>query len=120
MPEIPREKSPESSLFLLLDGYNFISKRSQRFKSDVFQTRLLFQKAICLIGEEATRLFYDNEKFVRAGANPKMLLKTLLGETGVQTKDGLTHRFRKVMFMSLMTSESIQQLVDLTAGQWKA
>ena len=52
MPEIPHDHSLDSALALACDGYVFISKRCERLKSDVFQTRLLFQKFICLRGAE--------------------------------------------------------------------
>jgi fatty-acid peroxygenase len=53
--------------------------------------------------EEAARLFDDAERFQRAGAAPRRVKATLLGEGGVQSLDGEAHRRRKAMFMSPMT-----------------
>ena len=120
MKNIPHEKTLDSSLALLSDGYPFIQKRSKRFHSNIFQTRLLGEKAICLHGEEAASIFYDNDKFRRSDAIPKRIQTTLMGEGGVQTLDNEAHRHRKAMFMSLMTPESIEQLMNIMAKDWRA
>jgi fatty-acid peroxygenase len=65
-------------------------------------------------GEEAARLFYDQEKFVRSGAAPKRVLKTLFGEDGVQTLDDEEHHHRKAMFMSLMSREALRSMREIT------
>lgn len=69
-------------------------------------------------GEEAAQLFYDNEKFVREGAAPKRVLKTLFGENRVQTLDGEEHHHRKAMFMSLMSREGLQKIREITSKHW--
>ena len=70
-------------------------------------------------GEDAARLFYDPYKFLRQGAFPRRALKSFLGEGGVQTLDGETHYHRKMMFMSLMTPESIAALIAATSAYWQ-
>lgn len=119
MSQIPRDKNLDSTLALLSDGYNFISKRCQRYQSDVFVTRLLLQENICMLGEEAAKIFYDINRFERKGATPKRAQKTLLGEGGVQGLDGDEHRQRKQMLMSLMTPERINQLGTITDNVWR-
>ncbi|MGL5794395.1 MAG: hypothetical protein ACRC06_08285 [Waterburya sp.] len=118
MLQIPEERSLDSTLALLSDGYQFISKRCQRYQSDIFQTRLLLKKTICFKGEEAAKIFYDPENFIRKNAAPKRLKKTLFNQDGIQGLDGDRHRHRKQMFMSLMSEERIEQLADLTKEQW--
>jgi fatty-acid peroxygenase len=120
MAQIPRDKSPDSTLALLADGYTFISKRCRRYQSDSFETRLMLEKAICMMGEEAARIFYHPERFTRRGAMPKTALLLLQDKGSVQLLDGEAHRRRKQMFMSLMTPASIQRLVDAAAEQWHA
>ena len=120
MTQIPQERTIDSILALAFDGYKFISQRCQRYGSNIFQTRLLFKKTICLRGEEAAKVFYDPEKFSRKKAAPKRVQKTLFGEGGVQGMDGDPHRHRKQMFMSLMSDENIQQLADILDRQWQA
>jgi fatty-acid peroxygenase len=51
---------------------------------------------------------------------PPTALMLLQDKGSVQLLDGESHRWRKRMFMSLMTPDSIRELVDLTAGQWHA
>lgn len=119
MPQIPRDKSPESTLALMSDPYGFISKRCRRYHSDLFETRLLLQKTICMAGPEAAELFYDPSRFVRSGAPPGRVEKTLFGQSGVQGLDDEAHRRRKRMFMSLMTPEQIGRLAETTAEWWR-
>ena len=119
MPQIPREKSPDSTLALLSDPYRFVSKRSRRHGADLFETRLLLRKTVFMTGPEAARLFYDTSRFERAGAMPGAVQKTLLGQGGVQGLDGEAHRSRKRMLMSLMTPERIGLLAEETAREWE-
>lgn len=120
MSPVPRDKSPESTLALATEGYRFIAKRCERYRSDLFETRLLLEKTICMQGEEAARVFYDPERFARQGAIAEPLKATLFGHGDVQELDGGAHRHRKEMFMSLMSREGIQRLRSLTAEQWQA
>ncbi|HHP7232130.1 MAG TPA: cytochrome P450 [Xenococcaceae cyanobacterium] len=120
MSQIPQDRSLDSTLALVFDGYKFISKKCQRYQSDIFQTRLLLEKTICFQGEAAAQVFYNPEKFTRKNAAPQRIQKTLFGQGGVQGMDGAAHRHRKEMFMSLMSDEGIKQLAELTKGQWLA
>jgi fatty-acid peroxygenase len=52
-------------------------------------------------GEEAAKVFYDENKFKRKKAAPKFVKKTLFGQGGVQGLDEDRHRHRKQLFMSL-------------------
>lgn len=119
MAQIPFEKNLDSTLALISDPYRFISDRCRRHQSDLFETRLLLQRTICMTGPEAARLFYDPDLFARQGAMPKAIQKTLLGEGGVQGLDGGPHRQRKQMFMSLMSLDQIGGLTRLTAAEWQ-
>lgn len=126
MANIPAEPVIDSTLGLLFDGYEFISKRCDRLHTDIFQTRLRLEKAICMRGKEAAEIFYDTEKFSRKNAAPKRMQKTLLGEGGVQSLDGEVHRQRKQIFMGLMTPERLEQIGELVlhhcreyARQWE-
>lgn len=116
--QMPKEEGLDHSLTLLREGYMFLANRRKSFASNVFETRLLGQKAICMGGEEASKLFYDNDKFIRTGAAPKRLQKTLFGVGGVQGLDEEEHRNRKGMFMSIMTPPHLQRLNHLTEKYW--
>ena len=72
-----------------------------------------------MTGPETAELFYDQERFVRRGAAPGRVQKTLFGRGGVQGLDDEAHRHRKQMFMALMTPERIQHLGELSAEQWR-
>ena len=119
MPELPRAPKPDSTVALLRDPYRFISKRCADLGTDLFETRLLLQKAICLTGPEAAELFYDPDRFQREGAMPGVIQKTLLGQGGVQGLDGAAHRHRKGMFMALMTPDRIEALVEAADAAWQ-
>ncbi|MEX2599522.1 MAG: cytochrome P450 [Dehalococcoidia bacterium] len=120
MRPLPHDRSPDSTLALVFDGYEFISKRCEHYQSNAFQARLLLRPHICMRGAEAASVFYDPERFERQDAAPARVKKTLFGEGGVQGMDGDAHRHRKEMFMSLMTPEGVQRLADLTAQHWTA
>ncbi len=118
MAPMPHEWVPEHTLGLSRDGYEFIAKHCDRLGTDVFQTRLLLESVICMRGEDAAQLFYDENYFVRGGAAPARALDTLFGRGGVQGLDGAAHRARKRMFMSLMTPERIRELIAYTNEYW--
>lgn len=120
MPPPPRLNSLDSTVPLLRNPYRFVTERCRRLGTDLFETRLLLQKTICMTGPEAARLFYDPERFVRRGAMPGAVKKTLLGQGGVQGLDGESHRLRKGMLMSLMSPERIGLLADGVDAEWRA
>ncbi|WP_077324199.1 cytochrome P450 [Virgibacillus siamensis] len=115
---IPYEPGLDHTLDLLKEGYTYIPNRRRRFHSDIFQTRLLGQKVVCIGGKEAAKVFYDNEKFRRKGAAPRRIQQSLFGKNGVQTMDGEKHTHRKALFMDLMTPEHIKELKEIIAKQW--
>lgn len=69
-PPIPRDAAFDSTLSLLSEGYRFIPDRARRLGSDIFETRLMLRKAVCITGEEAARIFYAPDRFTRRGAIP--------------------------------------------------
>lgn len=73
-----------------------------------------------MCGRGAAEIFYDHDHFMRAGACPARVQKTLFGQGGVQGLDGAEHRHRKAMFMALMTTDEIARLVDIATMQWQA
>lgn len=117
--QIPHTKCAESSPLLLIEGYKFIGNQCNKYKTDVFQTYLLGKKVICMRGEEAAKVFYNNNYFERKNVAPKMIQKSLFGEHGVQGLDGDAHKNRKLMFMTIMTEQNMELLRDITVTQWE-
>lgn len=115
---VPKEEGIDHSLNLLREGYLYILNRRQSFHSDLFETRLLGKKAVCMGGKEAAELFYDNSKFKRAGVAPNRVAETLFGKKGVQTLDGDAHKHRKKMFMSIMSQDRLKKMNEIAAKQW--
>ena len=120
MPSIPQDPSPDSSLALPREGYAFISNRCHRFGSDLFQTRLMLTRAVCIQGAEAAAQFYWPDRFTRRFAMPRFSLSLIQDFGSVMVMDGEAHRRRKAMFLSLMTPGALQHLSDLTAQHWRA
>ncbi|CAM4398155.1 cytochrome P450 [Paenibacillus tarimensis] len=116
---IPHEKTLDSSLALLNEGYLFITNRCRELDSDLFQTRLLGEKVVCMKGPESAKLFYDPERFQRKGAAPKRIQKTLFGQNAIQTMDGKAHQHRKLLFMSLMNPARVELLKILIRQEWQ-
>jgi fatty-acid peroxygenase len=120
MMTIPRDRAPDSTLALLSDGYLFVSKRCRRHGSDWFETRLMMRKVVCMMGEEAARVFYEPDRFTRRGAIPLTALLLLQDVGSAATLDGAAHRWRKQMFMSLMGHASVHHLTDAFEEEWAA
>ncbi|WP_059104099.1 cytochrome P450 [Shouchella shacheensis] len=118
--ETPKDKGLDHTLALLSEGFQFIPNRRKELGSDVFQTRLLGQKVICMSGKEAAEVFYDEERFIRKGAAPPRIKKSLFGKGGVQGLDDADHKHRKLMFLSLMTPERLDDVVNITRKNWQA
>lgn len=68
--QIPWEEGIDHSLSLMRKGYMCILNRHHSFNSDIFETRFLGKKVICMGGKEASKVFYDTEKFKRKNAAP--------------------------------------------------
>lgn len=117
--QMPKEEGIDHSLSLMREGYMYILNRRKSFNSDIFETRLLGKKAICMGGKEATEVFYDSEKFKRKDAAPNRVVQTLFGKNGVQALDGQNHKHRKEMFMSIMSPVGLERLTDITEKQWE-
>jgi fatty-acid peroxygenase len=119
MASIPRDESLDSTLDVLREGFPFILNRKRRYQSDIFQIRLMGMKTICVHGQEAASLFYDNELFMRTGAIPRRIQTTLMGVNGIQTLDDGKHQRRKELFMSVMTPDSLHKLMEYMAADWR-
>lgn len=117
--KVSRDKGIDNTLNLLKEGYMFIKNRADQYKSDLFETHLLGEKVICMIGEEAAKIFYNPEYFKRHGAAPKRIQKTLFGENAIQTMDGEEHIHRKQHFMSLLTDKHQKQLSEVVMENWE-
>jgi len=110
MADIPRPGGIDDTLAFKREPYDYISRRCRSLNTDVFEARLLGRKTLCMRGRAAAELFYDPRYFMRHGAAPEPLQKTLLGTTGVQTLDDAAHRHRKAMFLALLSPTRISTL----------
>jgi len=113
MHQIPTENIIAGGLGLIKEGFPFIMNRRIKFKSDIFKMSIPGLDVICFGGEDAAKTFYDTEKFIRKGAVPPPIQKTLTGEQAIHTTDAREHHHRKAMFMSLLTDPNIERLQDL-------
>ena len=111
-------KALDSTLPMLTEGYPYFLNKFRDKKTNALETRILFDKTICLRGEEAAKLFYDKSKFRRAGAAPDRVKNTLFGWGGVQGLDGEAHLHRKKLFMSFMTKERMNELHVSFRNYW--
>ena len=117
MAKIPQLTKLDSTMELMRIPYKFISKSCKQLNSEIFATRIMFQKTICMTGQDASKLFYTSENIIRKGAAPEMLKATLLGKGGVSQLDGEAHLHRKKLFMEQMTPEKIDELTAI-AHNW--
>ena len=117
---IPQEKCIDNTWRLLTEGYLFLPNRCRKYRSELFETRLMGQKVVCMSGEDAAKLFYDKRRFTRKGAVPKRIQNTLFGKKSIQTLYGKEHTHRKQLFLSFMTAESLDRIKDLAGKQWES
>ncbi|WP_269144051.1 cytochrome P450 [Clostridium guangxiense] len=111
--QVVHDKGLDNTLDLLHEGYTFIKNTMDFYRCDIFETHLFGEKVICITGEEAAKIFYDEERFQRKDAAPKRIQKTLFGMNAIQTMDGKAHTHRKLFFMSLMTEKHQKKLAEL-------
>ncbi|MDK4369832.1 cytochrome P450 [Enterococcus faecium] len=89
-------------------GYNMLEELRHEADAPVVKAKIFNKEAITIYGLSAAKVFYDPRNFKRKGAMPKLVLKTLFGQGGVQTLDGAAHHHRKNIFMDLMTPERME------------
>jgi fatty-acid peroxygenase len=115
----PSDPALDSTWYLLRDGYEFITKRCEALDTDYFVTRLLGKRVICLRGEEAAALFYDETRFERRRAVPRRVVTSLFGKGGVQGLDGEAHQRRKSLFLSVLSASAVQELASVTRAHFE-
>lgn len=116
---IPSEAGWDHTLALYREGYDFIANRCTRFQSDIFETRLMLQRVICMKGREAAEMFYQPDRFTRKGAVPVNVVTLLQGFKSVQLLDHAPHRHRKQLFLSLTGDNSARHMARLFTEQWQ-
>src|SRR3982751_3849384 len=63
MTAIRRATEFDSTRAFLRDPYRFISKRCRELGSDLFETRLMLRRVVCVTGSQATQMFYTPDRF---------------------------------------------------------
>ncbi|MEU6899623.1 cytochrome P450 [Streptomyces virginiae] len=130
---MPTLKNPPSvwtdgTLSLLAQGYAWLPDHMRASADGTVRTRLLGRRTVALRGPEAVAFFYDEQHVQRRAALPDPVLDTLFGQGAVHTLDGLAHRVRKAMFLSLLKDdkgiEALREHVLLrwreAVGRWRA
>jgi len=115
---VPQAAGFDNTLALLSEGYRFIGKRCDELGSDVFSTRLMLKRVVCVRGEAASRMFYQPGRFTRRGAIPPTTLALLQDKGSTQVLDGEAHRVRKALMMKLQSPEQRARLVALVEAEW--
>jgi fatty-acid peroxygenase len=119
MQDIPGQTLFDSSLALLREGYQFIANRCQRYHSPVFASRLLLRRTLCMRGEMAAKLFYEQQTFIRSKTAPKAL-GSLFGIDRAQGKQASEYLLRRQLLLQTLDAQRVEQLVRLAEEQWLA
>ncbi|MGJ9383176.1 cytochrome P450 [Salipaludibacillus sp. CF4.18] len=114
---IPKAQGIDNTLALIKEGFHFLPGLRKELESDIFETRLMGQKVICMGGKEAAEMFYNNNLFKRKDAVPTPIKKSLLGEGGVHGLDDEAHKQRKRMFLSMMTPERLEDVRKIAVNE---
>lgn len=112
------DTSRDRTLSFLAQPYHFIDRQCRHRATDVFETRLLFEKTVCMRGAEAARVFYTEPNLRREGAAPEPVQATLFGKGGVQNLDGEAHRARKALLLSVLAPENVARLARRVRRHW--
>jgi fatty-acid peroxygenase len=103
---------------VMLDGYCTLSRLRASAGKDTVPFRFLGRRATCLVGPEATRLFYDDGAFDREGLEPPPGRCTLVRDAGVAVLDGDAHRHRKSLFGSVLDHAGTASLTETVGAAW--
>jgi fatty-acid peroxygenase len=116
---IPSLASVDSSLAFISDGYMFGTRRFNRLGTDAFRTGLMTRPVVVARGEDAARMFYEDNRFSRQRAMPASVLHLLQDEGSVQSLDGTQHHHRKAAFVRLLSDDdALRRLKSLFAEEW--
>jgi fatty-acid peroxygenase len=118
--KLPQVHLPDDTLAQALEGYAFISNRCRELGADVFETRLMLQRTVCMRGAEAAQRFYDPDLIQRDGATPNRIQSALFSRGGVQHLDGAAHRARKHLYVSLLGPLEVERMRDLLVSHLRA
>lgn len=116
---IPEAPGFDNTYALLSEGYRFIGNRCDALNSDIFGTRLMLKRVVCVRGEAAARMFYQPGRFTRRRAIPPTALALLQDHGSTQVLDGEMHRVRKALMLSLQSPEQRARLVALAEAEWR-
>lgn len=105
----PVKRMRDRTLTFLARGYDAGSRLTAEHRADAVPIRLGLVPTVVTTGREAARMLYDNTRFVRHGAMPAIVQRTLLGVGGVQALDGDRHLARKRVFVDLLGPDRAPQ-----------
>jgi fatty-acid peroxygenase len=108
----------DSTLVFLREGYDFIGRECARQGGDTAGVRLLLRPTVLMRGQEAASLVYDDRLFARAGAMPRRVRRTLMGEGGVQALDGQAHAHRKRLLVELLDENAARDIAAEFGRRW--
>lgn len=117
--QFPKDKGLDHTLDLLNEGYVFIGHRAYHMQTDLFQTRLLGKKVICMTGARAAKMFYNPDIFERKNVMPRRIKETLIGKGGVQGLDGVKHRYRKALFAHFTDEKHEKEFIKIASKVWE-
>jgi fatty-acid peroxygenase len=100
------------------EGFEFVTNRCRRYRTDAFATRLMLRPVVCMQGARAAR-FFTQTPMTRRGAVPRPLLALVQDVGSVATLDGEMHRCRKRMFLDMMSNGELARLERISDEAWR-
>lgn len=111
--------SPEVTLSLLRHGYRFEACLAESHGTPATATvRVLGRSALLVAGEDAVRLFYDQDAMKREGAVPSPLSNELFGAGTVHGLDGRAHAHRKAVHLAALGPDDVSAFVEALERSW--
>lgn len=117
---LPHSPGFDDTRAFFREGYGYIGNHCRTLGSDAFRARIMLQDVVCMMGEDAARVFYDGSHFTRQGAMPSATLHLLQDKGSVQSLDGAFHRHRKAFFLDLLDGDATAQIGSMFDERWQA
>lgn len=116
---IPKDKTWDSTINLFREGSSFISNRCDQLKSDIFQTRVMFQSVICMRGQGAADFFHAAEHLSHQSQQAPFFVKNLIQDLhSFLLLEESSPNIRHDLLMSLITPRSLDFLAIYFTEVW--
>lgn len=116
---IPKDKNWDNTMNLFREGPFFISNRCEQLKSDIFQTRVMFQSVVCIRGQGPADFFHTAKHLSSQEKQAPFFVKNLIQnlQSFLMFEDSAAE-VRHDLFASFITPRSLDFLAIYFTEVW--